>query len=127
MAIVFDGKIDEQLRFTELYGFREAQISLHIEVGDFRAAGELHEKFGDFESAAKCFLQSRETQVRQRAIASVLESLNRVAFGVKFTKESICTLRLLDNVAEGDFGERDKIMVCRQLFTLRSNINWPTG
>lgn len=122
MAIVFEGKIDEQLRFTELYGFQEAQISLHIEVGDFRAAGELHEKLGDFESAAKCFLQSKETQVRQRAIASVLESLNQVAFGAKLAQESIRTLRtlrLLDNVAEGDFIERDKIMVCRQLFTLR--------
>lgn len=115
MAIVFDGKVDEQLKFMERYGFQRAQISLHIALGNFREAGELHQQFGEFELAAKCFLQSKEANVRRRAIPPILERLKRVAFGVKFSEESISTLRLLDNIPEGDFDEHDKIMVCEQL------------
>jgi hypothetical protein len=121
MDIVFEGDIDEQLEFMELYGFQQTQISLYIRLDNFRAAGELHQQSGEFELAAKCFLQSEEREVRRRAISSVLGSLQRVAFGAQFTEESIRVLHLLDNVSEGDFNEHDKTMVCGQLFVLRCN------
>lgn len=112
MDLVFEGKIDEQLEYLELYGFQSAQIPLHIRRGDYRAAGELHQQLGELDLAVECFLQSTETDVRRRAITSVLERLQRVAFGATFTKESIRALHLLDNVSEEDFNDQDKIMVC---------------
>jgi len=116
MDVVFDRKIDEQLEFMELYGLQRERISLLMRRSDYRAAGELHQQLGELECAAKCFLQSKETEVRRRAISSVLESLKRVAFGGTFTQESMRTLQLLDNVSEDDFNEQDNTMVCEQLF-----------
>ena len=112
MDVVFEGDIDEQLEFMGLYGFQRTQISLHMRLRNFRAAGELHQQFGEFELAAKCFLQSEEREVRRRAISSVLGSLQRVAFGATFTEESIRILHLLDNVSGADLDEQDNIMVC---------------
>lgn len=115
--MVFDGNVADQLEFMDRYGFRAAKTSLYKAVGDFEAAGEVHQQAGEIEQAVRCFLSSEHQHVRRRAIPGVLDSLRDVAFGSKLTSQSTQLLRLLDSVAEEDFTREEEIQVRYHLTT----------
>lgn len=95
----------------ELYGFHAARTSLYKIVGNFEAAGDLHQQAGEVEQAVKCFLRSEHRHVRRRAIPVVLDRLRSVSFQCKLTDESVALLRLLDNISKEDFTSDEDIQV----------------
>lgn len=110
-ARLFDHDVEEQLEFMELYGFRAAKTSLYKNVGNFEAAGELHQQAGEVELAVRCFLRSEHRHIRRRAISGVLDQLRSVSFQCQLTDKSIALLRLLDKLSKEDFTSDEDVQV----------------
>ncbi|KAF8323810.1 hypothetical protein DL93DRAFT_2222704 [Clavulina sp. PMI_390] len=110
-AIVFDNNVQEELNYMEIYGFGAAKSALHQQLGDFEAAGTVHEQAGETLLAVKCFLQSQHHSVRRRAIPQVLERLRSVAFHTEFSTDSQDLLNLLEPLDATDFDEDENMQL----------------